>query len=172
MDVALLAKDLAVFLTPFLPFLIKAGEKAVEAAGSKLGGDLWEHAKRLWGMLHPRVEDRPAAQEAVADVVNEPENEDAQAALRQQLKKVLTEDEGLAQQIAAQWAAAQAAGVKIVASGERAVAANNISNSTVVTGDQNTVQSGRYIITIEKASGVAIGDNARVQRGLERAGEG
>ncbi len=33
MDVTTLAKDLAVFLTPFLPYLLKAGEKAAEEAG-------------------------------------------------------------------------------------------------------------------------------------------
>jgi hypothetical protein len=33
MDVTTLAKDLAVFLIPFLPYLLKAGEKAAEEAG-------------------------------------------------------------------------------------------------------------------------------------------
>ena len=35
MDVVTLAKDLAVFLTPLLPYLLKAGEKAAEEAGKK-----------------------------------------------------------------------------------------------------------------------------------------
>jgi hypothetical protein len=39
MDIATLAKDVTLFLTPFLPYLLKAGEKAVEEAGTKLGGE-------------------------------------------------------------------------------------------------------------------------------------
>ena len=31
-------------------------------------------------------------------------------------------------------------------------------------GDRNTVQSGKYNIKIDKASGLAIGDGARVER--------
>ncbi|MBK9234102.1 MAG: hypothetical protein IPO15_25500 [Anaerolineae bacterium] len=164
MDIATLAKDVALFLSPFLPYLLKAGEKAAEEAGKKLGGDAWERAKGLWSRLRPKVEAKPAAQEAVADAVTEPENEDAQATLRQQLRKLLAEDDDLAREIGQQWAAAQAAGVTIIASGDRAVAAQNITGSTIVTGDRNTVQSGKYNIKIDKASGLAIGDGARVER--------
>ena len=95
MDIATLAKDVALFLTPFLPYLLKAGEKAAEEAGKKLGGDTWDRAKGLWGKLQPKVEAKPAAQEAVADAAAEPKNEDAQAALRQQLRKLLAEDDEL-----------------------------------------------------------------------------
>jgi hypothetical protein len=45
MDITTLAKDVTLFLTPFLPYLLKAGEKAAEEAGKKLGGDAWERAK-------------------------------------------------------------------------------------------------------------------------------
>jgi len=164
MDITTLAKEVALFLTPFLPYLLKVGEKAAEEAGKKLGGDAWDRAKGLWGKLRPKVEAKPAAQEAVADAATEPKNEDAQAALRLQLRKLLADDDELARAIGQQWAAAQAAGVTIIASGERAVAAQSISGSTIVTGDHNTVQSGKYNIKIDKASGLAIGDNARVER--------
>ncbi len=53
MDVTTLAKDVAAFLAPFLPYLLKAGEKAAEEAGKKLGGDAWDKAKSLWGKLRP-----------------------------------------------------------------------------------------------------------------------
>lgn len=164
MDIATLAKDVTLFLTPFLPYLLKAGEKASEEAGKKLGGDAWDRAKGLWGKLRPKVEAKPAAQEAVADAATEPKNEDAQASLRQQLRKLLAEDNDLAAEIGQQWAAAQAAGVTIIASGDRAVATQSITGSTIVTGDHNTVQSGKYNIKIDKASGLAIGDGARVER--------
>jgi len=164
MDIATLAKEITLFLTPLLPYLLKAGEKAAEEAGKKLGGDAWDRAKGLWDKLRPKVEAKPAAQEAVADVIAEPKDEDAQAALRQQLRKLLTEDDELAAEIGQEWVKAQAAGTTIIASGDRAVAAQNITGSTIVTGDHNTVQSGKYNIKIDKASGLAIGDGAQVKR--------
>ncbi len=96
MDVSVLAKDVAAFLTPFLPYLLKAGEKAAEKAGEKMGAGAWERARTLWGTLRPKVEARPAAQEAVQDVAQSPADPDAQAALRLQLKKILAEDPTLA----------------------------------------------------------------------------
>lgn len=50
----------------------------------------------------------------------------------------------------------------IQASGERSVAAGTISDSTVVTGDHNVVQQGKYNIHIGNAQGVVIGDGAQV----------
>ena len=50
----------------------------------------------------------------------------------------------------------------IQASGERSVAAGSISDSTVVTGDRNVVQQGKYNIHIGSAQGIAIGDGAQV----------
>jgi hypothetical protein len=58
-------------------------------AGKQLGVDAWEKAKSLWGKLRPQVDAKPAAQEAAQDVAETSDNEDAQAALRLQLKKLL-----------------------------------------------------------------------------------
>ena len=44
------------------------------------------------------------------------------------------------------------------------MAAQNITGSTIVTGDHNTMQSGKYNIKIDKASGLAIGDNAHLEQ--------
>ena len=96
MDVTTLAKELAVFLIPFLPYLLKAGEKAAEEAGKKLGSDAWDRAKGLWAKLRPKVEAKPAAQEAVQDAAVAPNDDDIQAALRLQLRKLLAEDAVLA----------------------------------------------------------------------------
>jgi len=122
MDVTTLAKEVAVFLAPFLPYLLKAGEKAAEEAGKKLGSDAWEKAKALWGKMRPKVEARPAAQEAAQEVAAHPRDENAQAVLRLQLKKLLTEDEALAGEVARLWEEAKAAGVTVIARGERFVA--------------------------------------------------
>lgn len=100
MDVTVLVKDVIPFLAPFLPYLLKAGEKAAEEAGEKLGEASWERAKALWGRLRPKVEAKPAALEAAQDVAAQPDDEDAQAALRRQLKKLLAEDQALAAEVA------------------------------------------------------------------------
>jgi len=95
MDIALLVKVLA----PCLPFLIKVGNKAVEGASQKVGEDVWNKAKAIWAKLHPKVEAKAAAQEAAADVAKNPEDEDLQASLRVQLKKILETDTALAMEI-------------------------------------------------------------------------
>ncbi len=52
----------------------------------------------------------------------------------------------------------------ITASGERSVAAETISGSTVVTGDRNVVQRGKYNISMGSVQGAVIGDNAQVEQ--------
>lgn len=164
MDVTMLVKDLAAFLAPFLPYLLKAGEKAAEEAGKKLGEAAWERAKALWGKLRPKVEAKPAALEAAQDLAAQPNDEDAQAALRRQLKKLLAEDDALAAEVARLWGETRAARVTVTARGDRSVAiGGSVSGSTIITGDRNQVQQGKYNIHIERASGLAIGDDARVK---------
>ena len=140
MDVQTLAQQLVSFLAPFLPYLLKAGEKAAEEAGKEMGADAWEKAKVLWAKLRSKVEAKPAAQEAAQDVATNPQDEDAQAALRLQLRKLLAEDETLAVEVARLWGEAQAAGTTVTASGDRAVAiGGDVSGSTIITGDRNQV---------------------------------
>lgn len=168
MDPQTLAQQIVPFLTPFLPYLLKAGEKAAEEAGNKLGGDAWERAKTLWGKLRPGVEARPATQEAAQDAAAAPDDADARAALRHQLKKLLAEDPTLAAEVACLWSEAQSAGMTVVAGGERSVAiGGSVSGSTIITGDRNVTQQGKYNIQIDRASGLAIGDNA----GVEQSGD-
>jgi hypothetical protein len=141
MDVTTLPKDLAVFLTPLLPNLLKAGEKAAEEAGKKLGGDAWELAKVLWAKLRPKVEAKPAAQEAVQDAAAAPNDNDMYAALRLQLRKLLAEDAVLAREMERLWQEAQQAGATGIAAGERSVTiGRDVISSTIITGDQNVVK--------------------------------
>ncbi len=96
MDISLLVKILA----PCLPFLMTVGNKAVEGASQKMGEDAWNKAKALWAKLQPKVKAKEAAKEASGDVAQNPEDEDSQAALRVQLKKILSADPELAAEIA------------------------------------------------------------------------
>jgi hypothetical protein len=90
---------LTAFLSPFLPTLLKLGgkalEKATESASGKFGEAAFKKAEAVWAKLSPKVEAKEAAKEATIDVANSPEDEDSQAALRVQLKKLLEQDEDL-----------------------------------------------------------------------------
>jgi len=102
MDVALLVKILA----PCLPFLIALGGKAVDKAAEKVGEKsvegLLPKAGKLWEKLYPKVKAKEAAREASEEVAKNPDDADAVAALRQQLKKILEapENADLAAEIA------------------------------------------------------------------------
>jgi PIN domain nuclease of toxin-antitoxin system len=136
------------FLTPFLPYLLKLGDKAAEETAKKLGVDAWEKAKAIWTKLRPQVQLKPATQEAVEDVAKSPNDEDAQAALRQQLKKLLNEDSALASEIGRFFKEAEQTGIvaSVVASGERAAAlGNNAQGNITITGDSTSLGNGDLI---------------------------
>jgi hypothetical protein len=52
MDIALIVK----FLAPCLPFLLNFGNKVAEGAYQKVGEDVWNKGKAIWGKLQPKVE--------------------------------------------------------------------------------------------------------------------
>lgn len=138
MEITAIAQTLAALLAPALPYLLKAGE----SAASKIGEDAWEKAKTLWGKLSAKIKAKPSAQEAVEDVAKAPADDDAQAALRVQLKKLLLDDTSLAKELEQLLSAWQKSGNLAMAAGERSVAAGgDVKGSTIVTGDQNLVRS-------------------------------
>ncbi|WP_407913437.1 hypothetical protein [Kitasatospora sp. NE20-6] len=75
----------------------------------------------------------PELEAAVLDVAENTDDEDAAAALRQQLKRALREDADLLRELAALLPAPAAGSVTITASGERSIAAHTIT--TAITGD-------------------------------------
>ena len=91
---------LTTFLAPVLPYLTKLGDKAAESAAEKLGEATWTKAIAIWNQLHPKIKDKPAAQEAIADLSQNPDDPDLQAVFRVQLKKILGQDDELCQAIA------------------------------------------------------------------------
>jgi hypothetical protein len=90
---------LTAFISPFLPFLLKLGgkalEKATESASGKFGEAAFKKAEAVWAKLSPKVEATETAKAAAIDVATNPEDEDMQGALRVQLKKLLAQDEEL-----------------------------------------------------------------------------
>jgi hypothetical protein len=81
---------LIAFLSPFLPFLLKLGdkaaEKATESAAGKFGEASWAKAQAVWEKLSPKVEAKESAKEAVLDVANAPEDEALANAIAQILQ--------------------------------------------------------------------------------------
>ena len=142
MDIGTMASSLTTVLVPLLPYLLKAGEKAAEETGKTVANQSLEWVKSLWTKLSPKIEAKPAALEAVQDAALAPEDPDAQAAFRQQLKKLLTEDQSLAEEVSRWLDEGKAAGINVSASGDRSVAiGGNVKSTTIVTGDQNKVKS-------------------------------
>ena len=133
MDIQALATNVTGFLAPFLPYLLKAGEKAAEEVGKKLGADAWEKAKSLWG----RLRSKPNVAQIANTVASLPDNQPLRAALQEEVARALEQDKSLAQEVA------QLMGVTITsvsASGDRSVAiGGNVSGSTIITGNGNKV---------------------------------
>ncbi|HKH47861.1 MAG TPA: hypothetical protein VKM72_24655 [Thermoanaerobaculia bacterium] len=100
MDVSLLADAVTQMLAPALPALVLGGQDLVADAAKALGTEAWKKVTTLWGKLRGRIEQKPAASEAAQDVARSPEDPDALAALRYQIKKILAEDEAFAAEIA------------------------------------------------------------------------
>ena len=91
---------LTTFLAPFLPFLIRQGEQAAEAAIDRFGAAAWQRAQKLWARLRPKVEEKEAAREAADDVAAAPDDELARAALQLQLRKLVGDDPDLGRELA------------------------------------------------------------------------
>jgi hypothetical protein len=76
MDLTKLATEIAVFLAPFFPYLILAGEATAKEVGKKLGEAAWKKAESVWNKIqNPQL---IGVAEALAE---SPSDEDFQTAL-------------------------------------------------------------------------------------------
>jgi hypothetical protein len=137
MDIA----TLTAFLSPFLPFLLKLGGKAIdkstESAAGKLGEAAFGKAQAVWGKLGPQVEAKESLKEAATDVANNPEDQDLQVVLKVQLQKLLKQDEELGKAIAEimrEDAADGTAGVQVVltVTGNRNLVIGQVAGGKVI----------------------------------------
>jgi hypothetical protein len=146
LDPVSLAASAAAFL---IPYVTKAGETVAEKVGEKLP----QVAGRVWNAIATRFRGRPAAEEAAADLVAGPAEDDRQAVFRVQLRKALEADPSFAEELAKLLSQAQkAAGDTItnagsgavatgggVAAGAGGVAVGGSVHGDVVTGAKSTV---------------------------------
>jgi hypothetical protein len=147
-DIALLATNAWTIIQPYLPVL---ATKTMEEISKKVP----EAVGKVWDAITKKFETRPAAKEALEDVLKSPEDADTQATFRQQLKKIMAEDQSFAMDLGkllesagdtykasltGNGAIAQGAGAKAV--GQRGVMiGGDVSGSDIFTGDENSVDS-------------------------------
>jgi hypothetical protein len=136
MNIPLLAQQAVALLSPFLPKLLNFGDKVKEGVAREIGGDLWKKAKSIWERIGPRLKQKEAGKEALADLAKAPDNEEARTVLKVQIQKILEQDRNLATELAKLFEAAPSSGDTIQSIGERSVAAKSIHGSTIITGDQ------------------------------------
>lgn len=169
MEIAELAKQITMLLAPIMPDLQRVEGKASEEVSESLRSDSLKSVQELWQRLQPRLEGRPLAMGAVADLVSEPDNPDVQAAFRVQLKKILTDDATFAAELAqvlektrlaqpanhamvvGEGSIAQREGV--AAGAEGVAVGGDIGNVTV----DRSIKQG-HVVYAEKGATVVIGD--------------
>ena len=91
-DIAALANSTWTMVQPYLPVL---ATKAADEITKKVP----EAVSMVWEKIKKKFEAKPAAQEALEDVLKSPDDPDTQATFRQQLKKAMTEDETFATEL-------------------------------------------------------------------------
>lgn len=101
-NAAELAKMVTSFLTPAIPYLLKGGEEVGQGMLKKMGSDVWDWTKTIWTKLLSSSKSKLTSKETISEiekaateVVDNPTDEDAQAGLRYQIKKLLTNDSEL-----------------------------------------------------------------------------
>lgn len=164
MDIVILTQALVALLAPLLPFLIKAGEKAVEEVGKKIGESAWNLAKKIWLRLTPKINASPAAKEAVNDLVKNPKDADYLAAFRVQVRKILESDPLLAKELNSQ--------INNINNAARDVNIGNIningnvSGGNFVGGTGNFFQNGtnnyNYTVNAGKVDRIVFGKDNRI----------
>ena len=136
LDIATLAANSALLLAPFLPYLLKGGKAAAKAAfehiGEKFVDAEWEQADTLFQKIWPKANEKQTTkaviEEAAEDIKNDPHSQDARDILRLQFKKLLADDEELAESI------------------NDIYIRGNVINSTVIAGTGNILIQGNVYI--------------------------
>ena len=124
---------LTTYLAAFLPALM-------QSVADQTGTAAFEHARRLWARLRPKVAESPAAEQAAERVAEAPDDARWRTALELQLEELLAQNPELAKELAALWADAEAAGAVSVVVGTRGVGVGgNVSGSTINTGDSASI---------------------------------
>jgi len=108
MNIPGIVKELVLLISPALPYLAPAGEEMLKKVGGNLGTAISQNAIKVWTLLNSEIVLKPPAlEEALKDVSKNPEDEDAQASLRLQLKKLLESNPELTQKLSEMMASSE-----------------------------------------------------------------
>ena len=137
-----LARTLSDGLKPVLPLLVTAGDTATEMVVGRALTALERWGTRVWQRLRrSSTPESTAVEIAARNVVERPGDHDAAASLPAQLLRLLEADPELAADLAVLAEEGQRTGVLTVAAGPRSVAVGgDLTDSVIVTGDDNTVR--------------------------------
>lgn len=101
-----LARTVTSLVSPAIPYLLKGGEQALQEASKKIGTDTWEWLKIIWTKLTSASQSQPNQQQNITEIIetatevaNNPSDQDAQAVLSWQIKKLLTNNPELSLEI-------------------------------------------------------------------------
>lgn len=139
MDFNQISTEVTVFLTPFLPYLVLAGEATAKEVGKKFGEAAWSKAKSLWGKLADVAQRDSKINSAVTGLADDPTDEDYQLILVKALAKQLEAAPELATALVSLMKDDQAVQKVIV---ENKSKVKNIRQSLSTTGIQKATVSG------------------------------
>ncbi len=132
-DVTTLAAGAVAALVPALPMLVDVGKGAAGEIGKRTVGKVSDAALGIWHLLRPKVDASPVLAEAVTDLAQSPDDEDAQAALRVQIRKALTADPELAAQLQRVMENSQTSVTQTVVGSGNVVAGRDMKGNTITT---------------------------------------
>jgi endonuclease/exonuclease/phosphatase family metal-dependent hydrolase len=98
MDITLKLYGIVALIAPHAGILAGADGKVATAPSAP-----YEAAAAIWAKIKPKMKGRQSIKEAISDLAEDPMDEDARAALRLQLKKLLQHDETLSGEIETLW---------------------------------------------------------------------
>ena len=113
-------EPISVLATTIVAILVPYFHEAGKAFASKAGEAAWEKCEAIYQAIKTKFQSKASAQEALDDLKTTPEDEDSQAALRKELKKLLTTDSKFHDDL--QKLVLEAKQIGIVVSGSGAVA--------------------------------------------------
>jgi hypothetical protein len=127
-DAVTLAQSLTELLIPRLPHLRDETQSPVVVVkgSTQMSDPMLARARRVWDLLRPRAEANAALQDAVAIVAATPDDADAHAALRLQLRRALEADPRLRDELSRVLNEARVSGSDAVAVDGRSVAIKGV----------------------------------------------
>ncbi len=134
------AQPIAQALAPLLPYLVTGGDEAVREATRRFGGAVIERARGLWDRVRGSAPEPERLDAAAADAAAAPQDPDALAALRLQVRRALEAAPHMAQ-LWQQEAEAILQATGSARGGDRSVVNTGIiRDSTIITGEGNRVE--------------------------------